>query len=234
MSARIKTEVPTRIMYAMFRKGTDTLRAVQLLTNASLSIPAQVLVRVLIEVRMDLEIFLRLCAEDPKQATRQVLNAMMLEKIKQQRQSDFRGLELDGDGATPDKLLRLEEKLVNLHGKETVKLMRRNGFSGLSVEDRARELGLSDLYNVVYRNFSRNVHGTDYMEHFILQGMADLGRGADYEELRDRITMSTAIACVWKMASLLDLVLGCELDQKLGKTWEACQAFEHWANVPIG
>ena len=86
--------------------------------------------------------------------------------------------------------------------------MRRFGFSGLSVEGRAKELGLNDLYNIVYRNFSRNVHGTDYMEHIRARGMGAASRWPDYEDLRDHVALSTAITCLWQMANLVNSRFG--------------------------
>src|SRR5713226_7472946 len=62
-----------RILEGMFRKSFDSLRAVQLLYGASLPIQAQALIRVLLEARIDVEIFLRLCAEDPVSAAQKLL-----------------------------------------------------------------------------------------------------------------------------------------------------------------
>ncbi len=231
LAARAGNDVTVRIAHAVFQKGFDTLRAIEVLYSESLPMQAQVLVRVLLEVRMDFEIFLRLTAEDPKQATRRVIDAMMMEKIRQQRQSDFRGLELVEGAPTQEALLALEKELVERYGNPAAKAMRRHGFSGLSVEDRAQELGLSDLYNVVYRNFSRNVHGTDYMEHFRAQGMEATSQWDEYEDLRDHVALSTTITCGWQMASLVNDVFGCGLDGELKEIWEACTNFEHWVTL---
>jgi hypothetical protein len=232
MSLRSEIDVPACICHALFQRGADTLRAIQLLYKASLPIQAQVLIRVLIEVRMDLEIFLRLCAENPEKAARRVIDAMMLEKVKQQRESDFRGLDLVEGAPTRDEILSLEKSLVERYGRDLVGRMRRHGFSGQSVEDRARQTGLSDLYHVVYRNFSRNVHATDYMEHFRGLGMAASSRWASYEDLRDHVALSTAITCLWQMASLANYPLGCELGEELKETWKLCVGFEHWVHLP--
>ena len=94
LAARSEGDVTASIVYALFQKGFDTYRGIAVLYGESLTIQGQVLVRVLLEVRMDLDIFLRLSASDPQQAARRVVDSMMLEKVKQQRQSDFRGLEL--------------------------------------------------------------------------------------------------------------------------------------------
>jgi hypothetical protein len=183
---------------------------------------------------MDLEIFLRRASEDPTEAARSVIDAMRLEKIKQQRQSEFRGLELVQDAPSPETLLALEEELVALYGKTAVNAMRRHGFSGQSIEDRAKELDLSDLYNVVYRNFSRNVHGTDYMEHIGAQSTASVTHWSEYVDLRDHVALSTAITCTWQMATLVNGMFGCgQLDQ-LKEIWQECNDFQHWTVIPAG
>jgi Family of unknown function (DUF5677) len=158
----------------------------------------------------------------------------VLEKVKQQRESNFRGLEYVEGAPKPEELLELEKEIVGRTGKDEARRMRRHGFSGKSVEDRARETGLSDLYHVIYRNFSRNVHATDYMEHLRAQGMRESGRWPDYEDLRDHVALSAALTFVWQMASLLNDALKCRLDIELKKNWAMSTVFEHWVHLPTG
>jgi hypothetical protein len=73
--------VQIRILASMFWKGVETLRAIQLLYGANLPIQAQALSRNLFEIRIDMALFLRLCAEDPMAAVSRVLDTMMLQKI---------------------------------------------------------------------------------------------------------------------------------------------------------
>ena len=232
LAAGLESDLTARLAHALFRKGCDTFRAIAVLYAESLPVQAQVLVRVLLEVRMDLEIFLRLTAQDPTLAAHRVIDAMMLEKVRQQRQSDFRGLDLVDGAPTAETLIALEKKLVEGYGDKPAKAMRRYGFSGLSVEDRANELDLGDLYNIVYRNFSRNVHGTDYMEHIRAQGMRAASRWPDYEDLRDHVALSTAITCLWQMSDLVNSQFGYGLDEELKETWKACTSFDHWVPIP--
>ncbi len=212
------------IFSSLFQKGINTLRAIQLLYEAALPIQAQVLIRVIIEVRIDFEIFHRLWAQDPVYAARRVSDAMMLQKVKQQRESDFRG----SDGTTRHELIQLENDLVQRYGRDLAARMRRHGFSGKSIGERARELGLDDLYHIFYRNFSRNVHATDYKEHISPQDMTISSRWPEYEDLRDDVALSTAIACMWQMSWLADEIIGGELDDKPRSIWMACSAFERW------
>ena len=232
LAAKPEKDVIATIARALFQKGCDTLRAINVLYRESLPMQAQALIRVLLEVRMDFEIFLQRASENPTEAARHVIDAMMLEKIRQQRQTDFRGHELVEGAPPPETLLALEKDLVARYGNGAAKAMRRYGLSGLSVEDRANQLGLSDVYNVVYRNFSRNVHGTDYMEHFRAQGMKAMDQWGEYENLRDHVALSTAITCGWQMASLANGMFGCGLEGKLQRILQACSDFEHWVPVP--
>ena len=97
-----------------------------------------------------------------------------------------------------------------------------------------RELGLSDIYNVIYRNFSRNVHGTDYMEHLGGQGMGDTGEWPDSKDLQDHVALSVTITCLCQMALMTNNLFGYELDAELKETWKACASFGHWVRIPHG
>jgi hypothetical protein len=159
---------PVRIIDAMFLKSVDTLRAVRLLYNSGLPVQAQALIRILLEVRIDIELFMRACAADPAAAARKLLDATWLQKISQQRQSNFIGLSSVPRAPSREKMLEDEKALVRQYGKETAEKMRRNGFSGLSIEERARQVGLSIEYNIVYRNFSRRAVSLCVREHKML------------------------------------------------------------------
>ena len=177
---------------------------------------------------------MRLSADDPRQAAGRLVDTMMLEKVRQQRQSGFRGLELVDGAPIPEALLALGAELVGRYGKNDTRAMRRHGFSGLSIEDRANELGLEDLYNVVYRHFSRNVHGTDYMEHLGALGDGDRGKWRDYEDLRDHVALSTAITCLVQMTLLTSDQFEYGLENKVNKFWNECRAFGQWVPIPTG
>ncbi len=75
---------PEKILSAMFMKGMQTFEAIRLLYMKNLPEQSQVLVRVLFELRLDFYEFVRLCRIDSVVATRRLLDAMMLETVKQQ------------------------------------------------------------------------------------------------------------------------------------------------------
>lgn len=232
MSVAAKVNGAARITLAMLQKGLNTFRAIRLIYGGDLPMEAQVLIRVLFEVRVDLEVFLRLAAKDPNLAAQRVIDAMMLQKFKQQRQSEFRGHELVKGAPLPDQQRAFDQKLIERNGKELAERMRKNGFSGQSVEERARDLGLLDVYNVVYRNFSRNVHGTDYAEYLRAQGLVESTVTADYEELRDNVALSTAITCALQMGDLANRSFGCGLEDEYLGVWKICRESRNWVELP--
>jgi hypothetical protein len=219
---------PVRIIDAMFLKSVDTLRAVRLLYSSGLPVQAQALIRILLEVRIDIELFMRACVADPAAVARKLLDAMWLQKISQQRQSNFIGLSSVPGAPSREKMLEDEKALILQYGKETTEKMRRNGFSGLSIEERARQVGLSTEYNIVYRNFSRNIHNTDYMEHLGHRGAIDKQRWQQYQEVRDNTALSTAIACAWRTAWFVDSMLERTYCDELARYWLQCLSFKRW------
>jgi hypothetical protein len=220
--------VSVRIIDALLVKSVDTLRAVQLLYRSGLPIQAQALIRMLFEVRVDIELFMRACAADPAEAVHKVLDAMMLQKISQQRQSKFLGLASVAGAPSREKMLNDEQQLFAKYGRETAKKMRKHGFSGLSIEERAVQIGLSTEYNIVYRNFSRNIHNTDYMEHLAERGAIGKQRWQCYQNVRDHTALSTAIACTWRTAWFVDSMLDRTYSDHLARYWMRCLSFKHW------
>jgi hypothetical protein len=109
-------------------------RAVRLLYRSGLPVQAQALIRVLLEVRIDIELFMRASVADPAAAASKVLVAMMLQKISQQRQSNFIGLSSVRGAPSREKMLEDEQALVREYGKETAEKVRRNGFSGIRAQ----------------------------------------------------------------------------------------------------
>jgi hypothetical protein len=223
------------IPWGMSHKGLNTFRAIRLLYVNSLPMEAQALIRILAETRIDLEYFLHLCADDPIKAVVRVSDSMMLQKFKQQRQSEFAGHDLVEGAPSPEMQQHVEDIIVTRHGKELAKQMRAYGFSGRSVEQRAQYLGLDDLYNVIYRNFSRNIHGTDYMEYaraLGLVGTESEASHADYEYVRDRVALSTALTCAMRVGMLASEAFAPELIDGFKAVWEQCHKFESWAPIP--
>ena len=228
---------PEKILSAMFMKGMQTFEAIRLLYMKNLPEQAQVLVRVLFELRLDFYEFIRLCRIDSVVATRRLLDAMMLEKIKQQRASRFVGNELVEGAPTPEQLLQRENNIYSRYDDKEVKKLRRFGISEMSVENRAKQAGLSDVYNIIYRNFSRNVHSTDYAEYLQKQSPSHFSKFADYEDLRDHVSMSQAITSMWQLCNHGGVItfkeefLSSGILIDLMRISRKCTRMTHWVNM---
>jgi len=159
-------DVPFQIILAFLIKGTHTLQGILILYKQNLPHEAQALIRVIFELNVTFEAFVHLLRKDPEGACRRLLDSVMLEKIKQVRASNFLGLEFVPDAPTREILLANEEEIVGRYDSKELNKIKKYGFSGLSVEQRARQAKYTHFYDVVYRNFSRNIHSTDFIEHF--------------------------------------------------------------------
>jgi hypothetical protein len=220
--------VPVRIIDAMFLKSVDTLRAVRLLYRSGLPVQAQALIRILFEARVDIELFMRACAADPAEAAHKVLDATMLQKFSQQRQSKYLGLASVPGAPSREKMLEHEQQLIAKYGRDTAGKMRRHGFSGLSIEERSKNVGLTTEYNIVYRNFSRNIHNIDYMEHLAERGAIGEERWQNYQDIRDHTALSTAVACTWRTAWFVDSMLERTYFDHLARYWLRCLSYKYW------
>jgi hypothetical protein len=166
-----------------------------LLYEGGLSPEAQSLVRILFEVSISFDAFLRLLSQDAQAACHRMLDAVMLDKIRQQRASGFAGHELVAGAPGPD------ECDASRYSSEQLKNLRRNGFSGLTVEARAQRADRQEHYNIVYRNFSRNVHGDDFTELLLANDPTLLeDRRADFFESRDAVACDVAFTSLYQVA----------------------------------
>ena len=184
-----RDDVPKKFLLAFTMKATQTLRAIILLYENDLPQEVQSLVRVAFELRVTVEAFLDLLRTDPQRTCKLVLDSIMLEKVKQQRASDFKGIDLIPGAPTREDLEKLEGEIANRYSVTELKKLRKHGFSEMNVEQRAQKAGCTDLYNIVYRNFSRNVHSADITELLLADNPSVLreGQAADYFESRDAI-----------------------------------------------
>ncbi len=220
---RPKIDLASKIFLAFHTKATRTLEAVLLLHDRQLSEPAQALVRVLLELRITFDVFMQMFEKDARNACRRFADSMMLEKLKQQRQSGFAGLDTVVGGPNQQRLEQMEAEIVAKYTPDEVRKLRKFGFSGVSIEERAKLVDRSTEYDIIYRNFSRNVHSTDYAELFMLYDEQVNGDGAlaELAEVRDRVMLSTATSSVGAVALNCNLLLEAGLQSSLQKVHEA-------------
>lgn len=220
--ARGTTDPFIAIAGAFLHKATETLSAVNVLYANHLEEPAQVLVRVLFELRINFDCFLKMAREDIAGACARIRDTMMLEKIRQARASEFGGI----SDELRRKIEQDEKDIEARYNADDLTRMRRHGFTGVPIEQRATLTGHEVAYSIVYRNFSRNVHSTDYVESYIKAGIYKGEDDSEYYKSRDVVALYTAHFSAAGMAEFANHVFSLGFDRELSKVGERQQAIK--------
>ncbi|QKS28700.1 MAG: hypothetical protein FAZ92_01432 [Accumulibacter sp.] len=211
LSARTSHDPFIGIHTAFLHKATETLSAVNVLYAHQLEEPAQALIRILFELRINFDCLLTMARRDSQYAFRRVADSMMVEKIKQARASQFGGIPPERQ----EELENLEKEIAQRYSPEEFTKLRKHGFTGIPIEQRAAMTGHEVAYSIVYRNFSRNVHSTDYLESYIKTGMHTSEDHEAYRESRDVAAHYTAHFSAVGMAEFANHVFSLGLDEEL-------------------
>ncbi len=207
----------------VFKAGC-TLKGVTILYEHDLPEQAQALVRILLELRLNFDCFIQMFKKDPKAVCLRVIDSMMLEKIKQQRTSDFSGLDSIPDAPSPRDFEDAEREIVSRYSAQELNRLKKYGFTGVSIEERAKLSGNEELYNIIYRNFSRNIHSTDFMEILLEHEPQSLRKFPNYYEVRDGISLQAAHFSAGGIAESSNGVYDCGLDlelERIGRKYHA-------------
>jgi hypothetical protein len=198
---------------AFMSKGTDTLSAVNVLYAHRLEEPAQALIRILFELRINFDCFLQLAQEDPREAVQRVLDSMMLEKVKQARAARFAGI----PELVQRRLEQDEKDIAERYSPDVLSKIRKHGFTGLPIEQRASRTGHQVAYSIVYRNFSRNVHATDYVESYLRNETYDADQDRSYRQSRDIAAHYTAHFSAVGMMEFVNHVFSLGLEREINE-----------------
>lgn len=216
VAERQNEHVSARIILAFIAKARDTLRAIILLYRNNLVHEAQSQIRVIFELRVTFDAFVLLLREDIQSACNRVLDAIMLQKVKQARASDFLGLDLIPGAPTPETLEQNEAEIIAKYSDKEARALKREGFSGVSVEQRAIKAGLKHQYDIVYRNFSRNVHSTDFMELFLANDISLRKKSyQSYIDCRNSIACDVAYESALGVATAVDAIFRLAMGRRL-------------------
>ncbi len=201
----IPAEVAARNLRGFLLKSTRTLSAVNLLMSERLYEQSEALTRVLFELRVTFDCFCQMLASVGGEANKRILHAMMLEKFRQLQAADF--FPAIEDVNRKDWEQAIDEIAAEYPPKELAR-MKRHGFTGLSMEQRARATGHLKAYNAVYRNFSRNIHSTDYVEHVGVGVLPEEGFSS-YLHNRNIVIYHTAHVSAGGVAEAVNNAFGC-------------------------
>jgi hypothetical protein len=149
---------PGRIVISLFRKAVNTFEAIEMLKKRRLIEESWVLLRVLLEAHVNLVYFM---THDPKDMVHRYRDAAMLEKLKHLREVDFyAGTSLAGQ-IDRGHWENAEREIKDRYAGADFLALRKHGFTGLSFEQRAKAVGMEEMYKYCYRIASRSVHTFD-------------------------------------------------------------------------
>jgi hypothetical protein len=149
------------IAYAFLRKAMRILLSIRRLVHDGLEEEAQILCRALIETYINFDYFLKLAKVNFEDAFIRVMDSMMLEKRKALESARYRFGDHEVNKEEWDEIVAA---IKSKYSRRDIKKMRKYGFSGISLEARARGTDNLDCYNLVYRLYSKHIHGTDLNE----------------------------------------------------------------------
>ncbi|MHB8109435.1 MAG: DUF5677 domain-containing protein [Syntrophorhabdaceae bacterium] len=212
-------DVAKNILLSYLRKTNNSLEAIIMLYEHSLFHEAQSLIRILFELHTTLLSFVDMLQHDPIEACKRVWDSVMLEKVKQQRASNFEGLDLIPGAPSREQLIETEDNIKRRYSNADLGKIRKNGFSGLNVEQRAKQAGLSSIYDIVYRNFSRNIHSTDIMELTLLNDPEIIVglHFTNYVESRDLVGCEVIFVSVAGTIDIFNKIFRLDFEQPLNQ-----------------
>jgi hypothetical protein len=154
-----------------------------------------------------------MAAKDPHDAFSRLRDSMMLEKIKQARASGFAGISDDMKKNLEDD----EREIASRYLPDDLNRMRKHGFAGVPIEQRATLTGHETTYSIMYRNFSRNIHSTDYVESYLKSGIFNVEDQAEYFASRDVAAHYTAYFSAVGIAEVVNKMFSLGFDPKLNE-----------------
>ena len=145
-----------------------TIRLVQslkcLLVNG-FSIESQILARTLFEIRVKFEYITLFSDYKFEELFQKFWDCILLAKIRLLESVNYSILSSDNDMVNKDKWIEIKEKIENRYPKEILKKMLKYGFTCMSLYQCAKITNNLELYNLVYRTYSQQIHVYDASEH---------------------------------------------------------------------
>jgi hypothetical protein len=146
---------------SFLRKAMRILLAITTLVHQGLEEEAQILCRALIETYINFEYFLMLARDNFESAFARIMDSMLLQKKKALESVNYR---LGDSVISKADWDRAEVEIKSRYSETEFRNLKKNGFSGISLEARARSTDNIQWYNAAYRLYSKHAHGTDFDE----------------------------------------------------------------------
>jgi hypothetical protein len=95
---------------------------------------------------------------------------------------------------------KLVENLQSAFSENELKEIKKYGFTRCHIHQRAKNDNKEEWYDIMFKNFSRNVHALDFQEYFIKLGLRNYDES--YEEnyiLRNQVALEHAHTCFYQI-----------------------------------
>ena len=222
LSQQSKTDDTRMIIRSFVRGAQRTLLAVNALQNQELWEPAQVLARVLFESLLTFRQFARRYQEDPHKACQRIVDVNLLQTLKHFSLVT----EAVNVAAQVESMHSNAQVIEQRYDQDEIKRMRKHGFTGLTVIERARQEGCAQMYDLVYRLFSRHVHGTALVETMSLDESSPLPDEEWALAHRNELTLYIAGTSAAGIVDLTNRICACGLDSQVSEISKLLESTE--------
>ncbi len=202
-----KPDLPSSILAWFFEKAIDLVDGIIQLHKNDLDECSQALIRVLFETYLKYIHFISIMlSSSQEEAALFVVETIVLIREKNA---------LEQDKSMPDhnftEILGDLKQLKEKHGSNLGKI-KKHGFPLDSIENISRKYNKMGEYQIMYRNFSRNVHANDFTEYFRKQGHLEQD---DYIEFRNDAAFDFVFRIFLEMMDHMNNCFGLGMTEKL-------------------
>ena len=192
------------ILFAYHYKSVDTSDGIIQLYKHNLPECSQALFRVLFETYIKHDELLIVAREQGKsKALELALDSMMLMANKrvntQEKYVEFQNR---------PNIKNIEQK----YSRETINKIKRYGFSKIPIDQLAKKHNKDHIYQMLYRNFSRNIHADDAQEYIL---KFSENEWKDHIIQRDEVAISEAFKISMEMVLRMNKAFEMKLDTEL-------------------
>lgn len=195
-----------RFFLTLYNKIHRSFDTIQLLAEHGFIEDALCILRIMLESTINLTYAAK---TDPLDALKRYWDWAMLEAVRRDRANNFHRGTSHYSEDRERSLLNAEREIRQRRTPEELESLKRGVF-GISVEERARQAGMIDDYNQLYRLTSRNVHAMDIAEMRTARDYSlDEGEFDQFVEMRVDVMLSFSRRELGKLTIWLDKVFSC-------------------------
>lgn len=191
LGGREPVEGKNIIVFVLLRKTVGLIEAMGCLIENGFTEEAQILARVLFETKVSIDYFMVEAKVRYEEVTQRFIDCLMLDKIKQLEAVDYR---ICPNEETKKLYFRIKGEIERRYDEAILEKLKRYGFTCLSMEQRAQATNNKELYNLVYRFYSRNIHVTDANEQ-LMRFLQPTENNVEYDESRFKMILEASYIC---------------------------------------